>query len=254
MDVKFIKKILSFKDHPPIIIHGTNIENNIFNILNILIINKTFKDIVYIQYDNYYIFDIIIIKNDFIKYKEFIYDIIQSKSIIPYNIYLIFKNYHKCSYILQLYIKNIIEKKSYIKIILITNIYSSIIKSILYGSILLKYNYKNEIIIKNNKNISNYIYKLYTQNISYTKFVRYINELVYNILCCNLDLRDIYNEFISIILSKPYIVSSIKYKLLKSISNIEKKIHKSYNIMILYEYMFIKTYEIIKNSIDLYYY
>ena len=107
MDVKFIKKILSFKNHPPIIIHGTNIENNIFNILNILIINKTFKDIVYIQYDNYYIFDIIIIKNDFIKYKEFIYDIIQSKSIIPYNIYLIFTNYHKCSYILQLYIKNL---------------------------------------------------------------------------------------------------------------------------------------------------
>jgi len=61
------------------------------------------------------------------------------------------------------------------------------------------------------------------------------------------------NNFVCVIISKSYITFKVNKELIDTVSNINHKISNSYNKIILYEYLFIKIYMIIKPSIDIYY-
>ena len=246
-----MKDIIKYKNHPHIVILSNNKNFNIFEYTKYKENTIMNLNIEYSNSSNHFFFNMNLFKKNFIHYKKFINQLINT-NITNNLIYLYFYNYNDISSNVQLYVKYIMEHVFHVKIIIISSRFSRINDSIKNQCYHIKHNHVNQLAMKYNDTIINILYQLYIYNDFY-KFVIKLRLFIKNTYLHDMDIDDIIYCLINRILNKSYITYGAKYKLLKIISVLEHKLHISYNKLIIYEYIFIKIYKIIKYSINIYY-
>ena len=233
-----LPKLLSYNDHPNIIIYNCN---NIYNIINLINPKKGkklhYNSIEYVINTNYTFFNISLINKTNIKnFKIYLNDIINKKNINNNcNQYVIFDNIHTNMKI-QSYLFSLTERNTYKFIFFCNNskIYNKL------SSMCLNIRYK--IKIKNINIISNNILDNYLcEKINYKK----IKNLSFILSCLNIPFKNILHSLVYEILNKFEITKNKKYECIKFISDIEHKYVFSYNKLIYYEHLLLNIYNII---------
>ena len=246
----YINDVIKNKNHPHIIILTKTNNFDIFDYLKITKKLITNNNIEYYTDDNKFLFNIQILKKDMNSYKKFINDIIHT-NITNDHIYLYFYNYYNVSKNLQYYIKYVMENVSYVKVVIVCSSFNYIINAIKNQSFIIK----NNTIDKNYKyydTIINIIYSIYI-TCDFKSFITKIRNVVYNTFKYDVSIDFIINKFINRLLDKAYILNKYKIKLINRISTLEHKKSISNNQLIVYEYIFIEIYHIIKPSLNVYY-
>ena len=236
-----LEKLLSYNDHPNIIIYNCN---NIDSILDTLSKKKCninmYNGISYYSNDTYNIFDSKNINSkNIINFKSFINDLIKKSYNFTKKEYIIIKNL-ECNIKIQHYLFSCIEK-TYYKFLFFTNnnhIYHKL------QSICVNIRYKKTIntenILINDKIIDNYLCNV----INIKKF----KELSYILSCLNLPFCIILKILIDDIIDKFEITNDKKYKCIKFLCDIQHKYINGYNKIFYYEYLFLNLYNILFNT------
>jgi len=250
----YLKNIFKYKNHQNCILYVRSHNFDLFNYLNIEY-NTEYKPIEYQYYKNSYYFDYNIVSNNIDTYKNYINELINC-SILNEYIYIYIYNFNNSKKYFQLYIKNIMEHNFNTKIILITKKITSINNAIRNQCIVITHNdtvyNDNKKFNKQEMTIINILYDIYKNN-NFINFKKKIKSLNLHILKNEIIIDKLINNFVCVIISKSYITFKVNKELIDTVSNINHKISNSYNKIILYEYLFIKIYMIIKPSIDIYY-
>lgn len=228
-----LKKLLSYDDHPNIIIYNCD---NIDNILDTLLDKKCNNGI------NYYsIFDSKNINSkNLIDFKIYINEIIRKSYNFTKKEYIIIKNLEYNSKI-QHFLFSTIERYNR-KFIFFSNSNKIYYK---LQSICVNIRYKqnidtnNNIIIKN-KTIDNYLCNV----IDIKKF----KELSYILSCLNLPFCIILKTLLDDIIDKFEITNDKKYKCIRFLCDIQHKYINGYNKSFYYEYLFLNLYNILFNT------
>lgn len=236
-----LKKLLSYDDHPNIIIYNCN---NIDSILNTLSDKKCninmYNGINYYSNDVYNIFNSKNINSkNIINFKSFINQIIKKSYNFTKKEYIIIKNLEYNNKI-QHFLFSTIEKCNY-KFLFFSNtnhIYSKL------QNICVNIRYKKYIDTKNiliqNKTIDNYLSK--------TIDIRKFKELSYILSCLNIPFHIILKILLEDIIDKFEITNDKKYKCIIFISDIQHKYVNGYNKLFYYEYVFLNLYNILFNT------
>jgi hypothetical protein len=228
-----LNKILKSDNFPSLIIYGTDM--NKYNYLIDLINNKydikdyhlkKDYDIEYLSNKNIFIFNLKKEKfNNLFKLFDYI---CENTSLYDYK-YIIINNFNKINILIQNKIKVYIEKNIYIKFILITDIYNSIINQIHSRSLSIKF-MKNSNIIYDNNYISHYdiilkkLINISKTSINQTNF-KWIKDLSYNLLKYNIDY---YKNLLDLILENDKYTLKLKFKIIKLFSESQNNLSKSY--------------------------
>ena len=236
-----LNKLLSYDNHPNIIIYDCDDINNILNILSKKMCNSNiYNGVNYYNNDSYILFDTKNINSkNIIDFKIYINQIIKKIYNFTKKEYIIINNLEYNSKIQQ-FLFSMIERSSY-KFIFFSNsnyIYNKL-QSICINIRYKKFTDTKDILIKN-KIVDNYLYNV----IDIKKF----KELSYILSCLNLPLCIIIKILIDDIINKFEITNYKKYKCIKFLSDIQYKYNKGYNKLIYYEYIFLNLYNILFNT------
>lgn len=248
----YLKNIFKYKNHQNCIINDRSYAFDLFNYLNVDY-NCEYNPLEYKHYNNSYYFDYNVLSKKIETYKNYINELINC-SILNEYIYIYIYNFNNPNIYFQLYIKNIMENNINTKIILITKQLNSIIKGLRYQCLIINHNdnTNNKELNDREMTIINILYDMYKNN-NFKNFKKKIILFVYNSFKNEILIDRLINNFVKIITSKSYITFKVKKELIDNVANINHKICVSYNKIILYEYLLIKIYTIIKPSLDIYY-
>lgn len=246
----YIKDLFKNKNHPNCIINIINSNFDLFKYLN-TDYNHVSIPLDYKYNGNSFFFDFKCIHKKKDMYISLLNDI-TNRNVTNDIIYIYFYNFNNANIYFQLYIKHLMEKCNHTKIIIATNRINSINISIKNQCITIPYNYSNDILNSYESTISNILYDTFKNN-NFVKFKNKIKLFVYNLFKNEIIIDSFIHKFISHIFSRPYITSSIKFKIVKIVSNIDHKISIAYNKLVLYELLFIKLYNLIKPCLDTFY-
>ena len=232
-----LKKLLSYDDHPNIIIYNYD---NIDNILNTLLDKKCNNSINYYSNNTYTIFDTKNINSkNFIDFKIYINEIIRKSYNFTKKEYIIIKNLEYNSKI-QHFLFSTIERCNR-KFIFFSNSNKIYYK---LQSICVNIRYKKtintKIILINDKTIDNYLCSV----IDIKKF----KELSYILSCLNLPFSIILKTLLDDIIDKFEITNDKKYKCIRFLCDIQHKYINGYNKSFYYEYLFLNLYNILFNT------
>jgi len=234
------KKLLSYDDHPNIIIYDCDNIDTILCILSKKKVNScVYNSINYYSNNKYSIFDSKNINSkNIIDFKSFINQIIK-KSYNFIKEYIIIKNL-ECNSKIQHFLFSTIERCNY-KFLFFTNtnhIYHKL------QSICVNIRYKKIIDTKNilikNRIVDNYLCK----TINIKKF----KELSYILSCLNLPFCIILKILLNDIIDKFEITNDKKYKCIRFLCDIQHKYINGYNKIFYYEYLFLNLYNILFNT------
>lgn len=234
------KKLLSYDDHPNIIIYDCDNIDTILCILSKKKVNScVYNSINYYSNNKYSIFDSKNINSkNIIDFKSFINQIIK-KSYNFIKEYIIIKNL-ECNSKIQHFLFSTIERCNY-KFLFFTNtnhIYHKL------QSICVNIRYKKIIDTKNilikNRIVDNYLCK--------TIDIRKFKELSYILSCLNLPFCIILKILLDDIIDKFEITNDKKYESIRFLCDIEYKYINGYNKIFYYEYVFLNLYNILFNT------
>ena len=233
-----LKKLLSYDDHPNIIIYNIDSILDILDILSNQKYNsKLYNGINYYSNDTYSIFDTKNINSkNFKDFKSFINQIIKKSYNFINKEYIIIKNL-ECNCKIQSYIFSIIERSSY-KFIFFSNsnhIYHKL------QSICVNIRYKKtkdtkDIIIQN---------KIVDDYLCNTMNIKKFKELSYILSCLNIPYHIILKILLDDIIDKFEITNKKKYECIKFLCDIEYNYINGYNKSFYYEYLLINIYNIL---------
>tara|TARA_B100000902_G_scaffold205846_1_gene196209 strand:+ start:306 stop:1025 length:720 start_codon:yes stop_codon:yes gene_type:complete len=236
-----LKKLLSYDNHPNIIIYNYDNISNIINILSNKKCNSNiYKGISYYSNNTYSIFDTKNINNkNILDFKSFINQIIKKNYNFTKKEYIIIKNL-ECNSKIQHFLFSMIEKSSY-KFLFFSNnncIYYKL------QSICINIRYKKTIntkdILIQNKIIDNYLCN--------TIDIKNFKELSYILSCLNIPFCIILKILLEDIIDKFEITKDKKYKCIRFLCDIQYKYNNSYNKIFYYEYLFLNLYNILFNT------
>jgi len=236
-----LKKLLSYDDHPNIIIYNCD---NIDSILDTLskkkVNNCVYNGINYYSNNTYTIFDTKNINSkNFIDFKIYINEIIRKSYNFTKKEYIIIKNLEYNSKI-QHFLFSTIERCNR-KFIFFSNSNKIYYK---LQSICVNIRYKKtintKIILINDKTIDNYLCSV----IDIKKF----KELSYILSCLNLPFCIILKTLLDDIIDKFEITNDKKYKCIRFLCDIQHKYINGYNKSFYYEYLFLNLYNILFNT------
>jgi len=235
------KKLLSYDNHPNIIIYNCDNINSLLNIISNKKCNSNiYNGINYYSNDTYNIFDTKNINSkNILDFKSFINQIIKKNYNFTKKDYIIIKNLEYNNKI-QHFLFSSIERCKY-KFLFFTNsnhIYHKL------QSICVNIRYKKIIDTKNilikNRIVDNYLCK--TININKLK------ELSYILSCLNLSFHIILKILLEDIIDKFEITNDKKYKCIRFLCDIQYKYINGYNKIFYYEYVFLNLYNILFNT------
>jgi len=224
-----LKKLLSYDDHPNIIIYNCNNINSILNTLSYKKCNNT-----------YTIFDTKNINSkNFIDFKIYINQIIKKSYNFTKKEYIIIKNLEYNNKI-QHFLFSMIERCNR-KFLFFSNSNKIYYK---LQSICVNIRYKKtintKIILIKDKTIDNYLCNV----IDIKKF----KELSYILSCLNLPFSIILKTLLDDIIDKFEITNDKKYKCIRFLCDIQHKYINGYNKSFYYEYLFLNLYNILFNT------
>ena len=236
-----LKKLLSYDNHPNIIIYNCN---NIDSILNTLSDKKCnsniYNGINYYSNDTYNIFDTKNINSkNILDFKSFINQIIKKSYNFTKKEYIIIKNL-ECNNKIQHFLFSIIERCNR-KFLFFTNtndIYHKL------QSICVNIRYK-KIIDTKNIIIKNRIVDYYLCS---TIDIKKFKELSYILSCLNIPFCIIVKIILEDIIDKFEITNDKKYKCIRFLCDIQHKYINGYNKIFYYEYTFLNLYNILFNT------
>lgn len=236
-----LKKLLSYGDHPNIIIYNCDNINNILDILSNKKCNiNIYNGINYYSNNTYSIFDTKNINSkNLIDFKIYINQIIKKSYNFTKKEYIIIKNLEYNNKI-QHFLFSCIEKTFY-KFLFFTN--SNYIYNKLQNicvNIRYKKTINTKIILINDKIIDNYLCNV----IDIKKF----KELSYILSCLNLPFCIILKTLLDDIIDKFEITNDKKYKCIRFLCDIQHKYINGYNKSFYYEYLFLNLYNILFNT------
>lgn len=232
-----LKKLLSYDNHPNVIIYNSNNINNILYILSKKKYNSNiYNSLKYYSNDTFSIFDMKNINSkNILDFKVYIKNIVKKKYIFTKKEYIIIKNLEYNSKV-QHFLFSCIENINY-KFLFFTNsnrIYNKL------QSICVNIRYKKSIntnILIKNKIINNYLLKIIN--------IKKLKELSYILTCLNLPFCIIIKILLEDIISSFEITHNKKYRCIQFLCNIEYKYNNSYNKSLYYEYLIINLYNIL---------
>lgn len=236
-----LKKLLSYDNHPNIIIYNCDNIDSILDILsNIKCNSNIYNGINYYSNNTYSIFNSKNINSKNISdFKIYINQIIKKSYNFTKKEYIIIKNL-ECNSKIQHFLFSTIERCNY-KFLFFTNtndIYHKL------QSICVNIRYKKTIdtnnILINDKIVDNYLYK----TINIKKF----KELSYILSCLNLPFCIILKILLNDIIDKFEITNDKKYKCIRFLCDIQHKYINGYNKIFYYEYLFLNLYNILFNT------
>jgi len=234
------KKLLSYDDHPNIIIYDCdNIDNILDTLSNKKCNSNIYNGISYYSNDTYSIFDSKNINSkNIIDFKSFINQIIK-KSYNFIKEYIIIKNL-ECNSKIQHFLFSTIERcnRKFLFFSDSNHIYHKL------QSICVNIRYKKTIdtknILINDRIVDNYLCK----KIDIKKF----KELSYILSCLNIPFCIILKILLENIIDKFEITKDKKYKCIKFLCDIQHKYINGYNKIFYYEYVFLNLYNILFNT------
>ena len=236
-----LKKILSYIDHPNIIIYDCGNINSILDTLSDKKCNSNiYNNINYYSNDTYSIFDTKNINSkNIIDFKIYINQIIKKSYNFTNKEYIIIKNL-ECNSKIQHFLFSTIERCN-CKFIFFSNSNKIYYK---LQSICVNIRYKKtintKIILIKDKTIDNYLCNV----IDIKKF----KELSYILSCLNIPYCIILKILLYDIIDKFEITNDKKYKCIKFLCDIQHKYINGYNKIFYYEYLFLNLYNILFNT------
>jgi len=255
MKIDICRKLLNYKNHPHLIIYHKYLNTYEYfkNIIDEIypenkLIFDTYNYIKYYKSKYYYAFNCFNLQYEII---DFLKNIIKNKMIDNHILYVILYNYEYIKNDIQKSLKSMYEKYNGFKFIICTNNFNYVISPIRSRSIV--------IFIKNKNNVKNILLSDIIQYIYYNIFTNNFNiidkikEMSMLLICSNIKLKDLIQEFIIFISKKPYIINKHKFNMIKQLSQIEQSSINSYYKVIYYEYSILSIYINIYNSIFAYY-